>query len=83
MRTPGRKESQIYRLRLDDSTLDALKGAVEWFHGKNVEYSQSCIVRAAVINYFEFLQSAPESDFAKIAGSVEGARGLKVAQRVR
>ena len=82
MRTLGKKESQAYRLRMDDDTLAALKGAVEWFQGRNLEYSQSCIVRAAIRGYLEYLQDAPESDFAKIVSAVEVASGVIHRRRV-
>ena len=82
MRTLGKKESQAYRLRMDDDTLAAIKGAIAWFEKRNLEYSQSCIVRAAIRNYLEHLQDAPESDFSKIAGAVEVASGVTHRRRV-
>ena len=76
----GKGEPRTYRV--DEQSLLALEGIGKWFEDRRLCYSDTLLVRAAIREYLEHLQAAPEADFEKIAEAVEATSGVR-GRRVR
>jgi site-specific recombinase XerD len=57
VRTAQKAPSERYHFRLDPQSNADIYNAVEWLERTGVSFSSSCIVRAAIRRYYEFLQT--------------------------